>query len=132
MKQQFKPQGYNSLSAYLVVDDASALIDLLTKLFWAKKQRCFMRGESKKIAHCELQIDDTILMIADSSEQYPAGTTTLHCYVDDVHAVYKKAIELWCKSIEEPTNKGDEPDIRGSFYDVAGNYWAIWMQKLSQ
>ena len=125
----YKPDHYNSLSPYLIVDNAQNLVDLLTRIFDAKTLRRFDH-EDGKIAHLELQIDDTVLMISDSTETYAANKTMLHLYVPDVFKTFDKAIENGCVIIEKPNQRPGDPDTRGSFYDLAGNYWAVSTQAL--
>lgn len=123
----YKPKNYNSLSPYLIVDNAQKMVDLLKTLFNAQELRRFNR-EDGKIAHVEMKLDDSILMIADSTEDYKANKTMMHMYVPDVFKTFKKAIDIGCKVIEEPKKSEEDPDTRGSFYDFAGNYWAIGTQ----
>jgi len=125
--KQYKPENYNSLSPYLIVDNAQKLVDLLTTIFDAKTVRRFDH-ENGKIAHIELQLDDSVIMISDSTESYKANKTMLHIYVPNVHVTFNKAIENGCELIEKPINKQGDPDTRGSFYDFAGNYWAVSTQ----
>lgn len=123
----YKPQNYNSLSPYLIVDNAQRLVDLLKMIFDTKELRRFDH-ENGKIAHIELQLDDTVIMLSDSTENYEANKTMLHIYVPDVFKTFDKAIENGCIEIEKPVNKKGDPDTRGSFYDFAGNYWAVSTQ----
>ena len=123
----YKPDNYNSLSPYLIVDNAQKLVELLTVVFDAKILRRFDH-ENGKIAHIELKLDDTVIMISDSTENYGANQTMLHIYVPDVFKTFDKAIENGCVIIEKPINKQGDPDTRGSFYDFAGNYWAVSTQ----
>lgn len=123
----YKPDNYNSLSPYLIVDNAQRLVDLLTAIFDAKVLRRFDH-ENGKIAHIELKLDDTVIMISDSTENYKAHKTMLHIYVPDVFKTFEKAIENGCEIIERPVNKPGDPDTRGSFYDYAGNYWSVSTQ----
>jgi PhnB protein len=125
--KQYKPDNYNSLSPYLIVDNAQQLVDLLIAIFDARTLRRF-DNEKGKIAHIELQLDDTVIMISDSTESYVANKTMLHIYVPDVFKTFDKAIKNGCVIIEEPVNKQGDPDTRGSFYDFAGNYWAVSTQ----
>ncbi len=127
MNTEYKPKNYNSLSPYLIVDNAQKLVDLLKTIFNATELRRFDR-DNGKIAHMELRFDDTVLMISDSLENYPANKTMLHIYVPDVFKTFDKAIENGCVLIEKPVNKQGDPDTRGSFYDCAGNYWAVSTQ----
>lgn len=125
--KQYKPENYNSLSPYLIVENAQKLVDLLTTIFDAKTLRRF-DYENGKISHIELRLDDTILMISDSTESYEANKTMLHIYVPDVFLTFDKAIDNGCEIIEKPINKQGDPDTRGAFYDFAGNYWAVSTQ----
>ncbi len=125
--KQYKPKNYNSLSPYLIIDNAQKLVDLLISIFDAKTLRRFDH-ENGKIAHIELQLDDTVIMISDSTENYQANNTMLHIYVPNVFETFDKAIETGCEIIEKPINKQGDPDTRGAFYDFAGNYWAVSTQ----
>lgn len=125
--KSFKPNHYNSLSPYFIVDNAQKLVDLLTVIFDAKTLRRF-NDEKGKIAHIELQLDDTVIMISDSTDTYQAHKLMLHMYVPDVFQTFDKAIANGCEAIEKPHNKPGDPDTRGSFYDIAGNYWAVSTQ----
>ena len=130
MEVTYKPTGYNSVSPYLIVDDAQKLVDLLKAIFNATELRRFDH-ENGTIAHIELQLDDTVIMLSNSTESYPANRTMLHMYVPDVFATFNLAVERGCELVEQPTNKPGDPDTRGAFMDFAGNYWAVSTQKLS-
>ena len=127
MKKAFKPQNYKSLSPYLVLDDATRFIDLAKKVFQAEEKRKYQR-ENGSIIHAELCIDDSILMIADSTKEYPARTSMLHLYVPDSTATYQLALQEGCEGLEAPVNKEGDPDKRGAFLDFAGNYWSVSTQ----
>lgn len=128
MKRTYKPEGYNSLSPYLVVAGAQRLIDLLKKIFDIKELRRF-ENQDGKIVHAEIQIDDTVLMIADGNDNFPPSNTLLHVYVEDVDRIYKKALGAGCTSGEEPKTREGDPDKRGAFIDFAGNMWSIGTQQ---
>ena len=128
MEKQFKPTGYNSVSPYFIVDGAQQLINMLAKIFDAKELRRYEMPNGK-IMHVEVKIDDSVIMIADSSEEYPANKFLMHVYVQNVDEVFNKAISLGCESVELPTQKEGDPDRRGSFKDFAGNTWAIGTQQ---
>lgn len=123
----YKPEAYNSLSPYLIVDDARKLVNLLKAVFAATELRSFNR-EDGKIAHAELKLDDSILMISDSTADYPGNTTMLHMYVRDVLKTFELAWAHGCEIVEQPVNKPGDPDTRGAFIDFAGNYWAVSTQ----
>lgn len=123
----YKPKNYNSLSPYLIVDNAEKLVDLLKKIFGATELRRF-NHDNGTIAHVELLLDDSILMISNSTEMYPANKAMLHIYVPDVYKTFDLAIKNGCEMIEKPINKEGDPDTRGLFHDFAGNYWAVSTQ----
>ena len=79
--------------------------------------------------HIELLLNDSVVMISGSTEDYPAMTTMLHMYVPNVHKTFELAIANDCMPLEQPTSEVDNPDTRGAFMDYAGNYWAINTQK---
>ena len=125
--KNFKPDNYNSVSPYLLVDDAHRMIKFLIDLFDAKVERKYEYPEGK-IVHAEVRIDDSIIMLANSTEQYPALQYLMHVYVPDVDATFTKAVDLGCDIIEKPANKNNEPDKRGTFRDFAGNMWSVSTQ----
>ena len=125
--KDYKPKNYNSLSCYLIVDDANKLAEQLKIVFNATELR---RIEHEgRIRHLELKIDDTVLMMSNSVEGYPAQKTMLHCYVPDVFETFENDLKNGCEKIDEPFQRENDDDIRGSFYDLSGNYWAISTQK---
>ncbi|WP_252313228.1 hypothetical protein [Sinobaca sp. H24] len=78
--------------------------------------------------HAEIQIDDSVMMIADASEQYPAVSHLLHVYVPDVDEVFDRAVQSGCTSMEKPAQRGDL-DKRGTFKDFGGNIWSVATQQ---
>ncbi len=120
----FKPEGYASLSPYLIVDHAQELVDQLKGLFNATELRRFDRPDGT-IAHVELMLDDTVLMLSQSTDEFPSYTAVLHMYVADARKTYAKAIELGFNPLQEPMHHEDDPDIRGAFLDCCGNHWSV-------
>ena len=126
MNKTFKPEGYASLSPYLVVDGAQKLIDFLLATFGAKVTRRF-DNEDGSLMHSEIMIDDTVVMLSDASENYPAFPVWLHVYVPDVAATYAKALAAGGISVQEPVKK-DDPDLRAGVQDPTGNTWWLATQ----
>ena len=98
MDFKYKPSDYNSLSPYLVVNGAQELIDLMIELFHGKELRRY--EVPGRIMHAEVLIDDSVIMVADASDEFPPLTHLLHLYVPDVDKTYDKAIELGCESVQ--------------------------------
>ena len=127
MEQNFKPEGYNSVSPYFVVEGAQKLIDLLKQIFEGKELRKYEMPEGR-ILHAEVKIDDSVLMMGDSSDRFPPNKFLTHIYVKDVDQVFQKALDAGCVRIESPKEREGDPDRRGSFRDFSGNIWSIATQ----
>lgn len=124
----WKPEDYNSVSVYLVANNAQRVIDFLKKTFDAADLRRFDAPDGK-IMHAEVRIGGTVVMIADASSAYPAFPAWLHVYVPDVDATYKKALAAGGVSVQEPTQREGDPDRRGGVKDPAGNTWWVSTQQ---
>ncbi len=123
----YKPEGYNSLSPYFIVDGAQKMVEFLQQIFNARQLRRYDMPDGS-IMHAELKIDDSVIMIGDSSEKFPPNQQLTHLYVPDVDTIYEKAIELGCESIEAPKESEGDPDRRATFRDFAGNTWSVGTQ----
>lgn len=123
-----KPEGYNALSPYLIAEDAHRMIDMLQAVFGAEKLRSFER-EDGTLMHAEIRIEDSVLMLAQSTSDWPPNQQLLHVYVLDADLTYRKAIEWGCQSLQEPAQKEGDPDRRGMFEDFSGNQWAVGTQQ---
>jgi PhnB protein len=127
MSASWKPEGYTSVSVYMMIDGAQRVIDFLKKAFDATDLRRFDTPEGK-IAHAEVRIGDTVVMMADAIGGFPAFPVWLHVYVPDVDATYKKALAAGGKTVQEPARKEGDPDRRGGVTDPCGNTWWISTQ----
>ncbi|MBN8885843.1 MAG: VOC family protein [Rudaea sp.] len=122
----FKPDNYTSLAPYLIVNGAQGTIDFLVEVFAAEPLR-MLRSDDGKIAHGEVRIDDTVLMLCDAVEGWPAIPANVHVYVADVDRTFAKAIAAGATSVQEPMQKGDA-DKRGGFRDAGGTTWWVGTQ----
>lgn len=128
MQTTFKPNGYNSVSPYFIVNGAQKFIDLLAKIFDSTVLRRYDMPDGS-IMHAEIQIDDSVIMFGDASERYPPVPLVMHVYVPNVLETFNKAIEAGCEIVEIPKNQDGDPDTRGTFKDFAGNMWSVSTQK---
>src|SRR5947209_3857158 len=117
------PDGYRTVTPYLVVNGAAKVIDFAKAAFGAKETVRMPRPDGL-IGHAEMKIGDSMVMIADDSPQYPQTNTFLYLYVPDVDATYKSAIRAGAKSLQEPKTQfyGDR---NATVKDLAGNLWGI-------
>ena len=118
------PDGYHTLTPYLVADGADKVISFMKDAFGAKAVFEPMMRPDGKIMHAEFKIGNSVLMIADSSERAKATASMLYVYVPNVDAVYQKALKAGATSVMEPANMfyGDRS---GGVKDPAGNHWHI-------
>jgi PhnB protein len=129
------PEGYHTITPFLSLDDASGAIEFYKKAFGAT-ERLRMPMPDGKIAHAELQIGDSVVMLSDMFEQSQgktpkqAGGTTvgLFMYVEDVDEVFKQAIDAGATGTEEPQDMfwGDR---FGRVIDPFGHEWQIATHK---
>jgi PhnB protein len=123
MSSSHKPAGYSTVSPYLIVDGASKTIDFLVQVFGAVELRRFP-SDTGALRHAEVRLDDSVIMIADSSPGWPSVPAYIHIYVADVDATYRRALEAGATSVQEPIKK-DDPDKRGGVKDAGGTTWWI-------
>lgn len=118
------PDGYHTLTPYLVADGADKVISFMKDAFGAKAVFEPMMRPDGKVMHAEFKIGDSVVMIADASERAKATASMLHVYVPNVDAVYQKALKAGATSEMEPADMfyGDRS---GSVKDPAGNHWHI-------
>lgn len=123
MSLPYKPAGYSTVSLYLIVEGASRTIEFLVQVFDAVELRRFL-GPDGTIRHAEVRLDDTVIMLADSATDWPAVPTSVHVYVADVDATYRRALAAGAESVQEPAKK-DDADKRGGIQDAGGTTWWI-------
>jgi PhnB protein len=117
------PEGFHTLTPYLVVDGAAGLIEFVTKGFGGelKSKHALPTG---RVMHASMKVGDSMLMLADAPEGQKAMKTMLYVYVPDTDAVYKKALAAGAKSLMEPADQfyGDR---NAGIEDPCGNQWWI-------
>jgi PhnB protein len=117
------PDGYHTVTPYIVASGASNLIEFMKRAFGAEELfRMTMPDGSVK--HAEIKIGNSILMLAEASAEHPAMPITLYLYVEDCDAVYKSALAAGGVSVMPPTNQyyGDRS---GGVKDASGNQWWV-------
>jgi PhnB protein len=117
------PEGYHSVTPYLMVHGVEALLDFAERAFGAEEMMR-MPDPQGTISHAEVRIGDSVVMMGEASEQWPAMPTSLHLFVEDSDAAYERALNAGGTSVREPT---DEPygDRMSGVKDPFGNLW--WM-----
>jgi len=117
------PEGYHSLTPYLIVDDIQRLITFLEKAFGAGVHHKITRADGR-INHADLVVGNSHIMMGQAQENFPALPCMMYLYVEDVDAQYARALEAGGVSIMEPTDPfygARDAGIKGP----SGNYWWI-------
>jgi len=115
------PEGHHTVTPYLVVSGVAKLIEFVKQAFGAKEVFLSKRADGS-VQHAEVKIGDSIVMMGESAEKQFPGM--LHLYLEDVDAVYQRAMGAGAKSLREPA---DQPfgDRMGGVEDEFGNQWWI-------
>jgi PhnB protein len=122
------PEGYHSVTPYLVVSGAEKALDFYARAFGAKEKFRLPMGEV--IGHAEILIGDSHVMLADEMEGYrsPRGLggtpVSLMIYTDDVDAMFARAIAAGAKPLR-PVADQFYGDRTGVLEDPFGHVWSI-------
>jgi PhnB protein len=128
---QLVPDDYPTLTASILVRHAAEAIDYYRRAFGAE-ERLRLDGPDGTIAHAELGIGDSVLMLADempgalsNTPQALGGvTTTFSIYVPDVDAAFERAIQAG-GTVERPVQDQFYGDRTGTLRDPFGHYWSL-------
>ena len=124
------PDGYPRVIPYLSIDGAAEAIEFYAKVLGAT-ERMRMPGPDGKIGHAELDIGDSVIMLADpfpegtpSPKTFGGSPVTVMVYVENVDETYDKAINAGATPISKVEDQfyGDRS---GSFTDPFGHRWHV-------
>ena len=117
------PDGYHTITPYLVCERLSKLIDFLKTAFDAIEIERHL-SKTGRVMRAEIKIGDSIIMMGEAMEGFPPVQTSLYFYVEDTDSVYNKAIKAGGISLMEPANQfyGDR---NAGVQDPSGNKWWI-------
>lgn len=128
------PEGYHSITPYLVIDGAAAALDYYKKAFGATE--LFRMEHEGKIGHAEMKIGDSPFMLADaqpaqghkSPKDLGGSPVGIMIYVDDVDAVFKQAIDAGATEVRALQDQfyGDRS---GTLTDPFGHVWTVATHK---
>jgi PhnB protein len=127
------PEGYNTVTPYLIIRGAAKAIEYYKEAFGAKEV-FRMDGPDGKVGHAELQIGDSRIMLADENPQMGAGHTSadsiggspvsIYLYLPDVDSVVERAVAAGAK-ILKPVQDQFYGDRSGFLQDPFGHLWGI-------
>jgi PhnB protein len=125
------PEGYHTVNPYIAVDDAAKAIEFYQRAFGAK-ERVRMPGPNDTIAHAEIEIGDSVVMLSDPFPQSPlkspkkagASTASMMIYTEDVDELVQQAVDAGAK-ITMPVETQFWGDRYGRVEDPFGHNWQI-------
>ncbi len=117
------PGGLHSITPYFTVVGAAEFIDFLVAAFNARTIRD-ERYSDNSVQHARLEIAGSIIMLNDSTDEYPANVSQIHLYVEHVDIAYEKALQAGATSLMQP-NVRPHGDRMAGVKDPKGNVWWI-------
>ncbi len=123
MSVDYKPEGFHSITPYMIVKGAAELIEFMNRAFNAEEGGRHLNADGT-IAHAWVRIGDSSIELSEANERFPAMPSALHLYVENSDQVYAAALEAGATSTLEPTNQfyGDR---EAGIIDPSGNHWFI-------
>jgi PhnB protein len=134
-KVHYIPEGYNSVTPYLIIKGAAKAIEYYKNVFGATEV-LRMEGPDGRVGHAELQIGDSRIMLADecpemgyrSAESIGASPVSLYVYLPDCDKVVEKAAAEGAK-ILKPVADQFYGDRSGFIQDPFGHFWGVATHK---
>jgi uncharacterized glyoxalase superfamily protein PhnB len=121
MPVDYKPAEYHTVTPYLIVDGAERLITFISDVLDGT-ETVRMAGPDGRIAHAEMRVGDSMVMLADAPEPGEVTSAMLHLYVPDSDATYQRAIEADATSLREPQDEFYGDRMSG-VQDSTGTKW---------
>ena len=119
------PAGSNTVSPFIMTEDATALIAFVTEVFGATEASAARTLDTDGLVlHSELHIGDSMITIADRKQDWPFTPAFNRVYVDDVEATLSRAQALGAQVITKPTEFFG--DVFSRFQDPQANLWWVY------
>jgi PhnB protein len=117
------PEGYYTVTPFIIVRGAAQLLDFMREAFSAVEMGR-VTDEDGAISHAETRVGDSVVMMFDAKKDWPDTPSFLRLYVEDCNAVHQQALKAGAISVTEPT---DVPwgDRVARVRDPLGNLWWI-------
>ena len=129
------PEGYRSVNAYLIVDDAARAIEFYARAFGAQElYRLPMKDADgrEKVGHAEIRIGDTNLMLSDEwpdldclgPKSRGGATSSFVIYGPDADAAWQRAVDAGARA-DRPVKEEFWGDRMGTVVDPFGHKWTL-------
>ena len=117
------PEGFHTVTPYLVVQGVPRLVDFLKGAFDAQEIMRMPRPDGT-IMHAEVRIGDSVVMMGEAMGDFKPMPGSLYLYVADTDDTYQRALQAGATSTMEPADQfwGDR---HAGVVDPVGNHWWI-------
>jgi uncharacterized glyoxalase superfamily protein PhnB len=118
------PDGFHSVTPFLIVEEAAQLLDFMKQAFQASAD-IQMAQPDGSVMHAEARIGDSVIMVGQAmGEEHPPRPGAIYLYVEDADATYQRALRAGATSTQEPEDQfwGDR---MGGVKDPSGTQWWI-------
>ncbi len=130
MSVKARPDGYHSVTPYIIVDGAAEAIRWYEQALGAKEKYRLPMGD--KIGHAEIMIGDSHVMLSDEWPEYGklgprargGATSSLMVYLDNIDAAFQRAISAG-GTVERPVENQFYGDRSGTIEDPFGHKWTL-------
>ena len=121
------PEGYATITPWVITDDTIAFIDFVCTVFGAQERfpPVYADESETRIAHAEVQIGDSVLMLFDRDKNWMLTPAFLNIYVEDCDAAHARAIAAGAVEVT-PLSTNAWGDRGSRIRDPFGNLW--WIQ----
>ena len=126
------PEGYHSVTPYIIIDDGAGAIDFYKQAFGATEVLRMPMGD--KIGHAEIKIGDSHVMLADEFPERDirgpkargGATSSLMIYLDNVDMAFQRALDAGAK-VDPGMEVKDQfyGDRSGTLIDPFGHKWTL-------
>ena len=126
------PEGFSSVSAYLVVPDCKKAISFYQKAFGARPVMEIPCSDGQRVMHAQMRIGGSTVMMSDENPNWgmvsaltmDGSPVSLHIFVEDADSLFKQAVEAGCQ-VAMPMDNAFWGDRYGKVKDPFGFEWGI-------
>lgn len=130
------PDGFNTVSSYLVVKNSAEALDFYQKAFGAESRVRMPGPDGKSTMHAEMRIGNSTVMLSDENPQWGTksphtlggSASSLHIYVEDADKAFSRAVDAGC-TVKAPLMDAFWGDRFGKVVDPFGHEWGIATHK---
>ena len=123
MAEPWIPEGFHTVTPSIIVDDAEEAISFL-KAGLGASERYRLTLPDGKVAHCELEIGDSVVNLGESMEGWPPRCLVAQIFVEDSDALFEQAVAAGA-TVVMPMTDMFFGSREGRVADPAGNIWTI-------